>query len=199
MWHYHCLITSKYLYLPSTYEKKNLNINLGSPLLRVYHWIADYTSSMQNDGNGKDEVEKLPDFLSALDEGYDLVQGSRFSRGGYHKNTPINRYIGVRFIFSPVLSLASRRFISDPTNAFRAISRKFLLDKRVLPFRQEFVRFNLQLYIVYRAASLGFNFKEIPVSRIYPDDGSVPTKIHGKTVLISVLEMFKVAFGCHNP
>jgi dolichol-phosphate mannosyltransferase len=33
--------------------------------------------------------------------------------------------------------------------------------------------------MVHRAARLGFRVKEIPVQRVYPDDGTVPTKIHG--------------------
>ena len=120
-------------------------------------------------------------------------------KGGYHKNTPLNRYLGIRYIFSPVLSLASGRYFSDPTIAFKAISRKLLLDKRVLPLRKEFVRFNLLLYLLYRPAKLGYRIKEIPVTRVYPDDASVPTKIQGISVLIYVLEMFKVALGLYDP
>jgi len=82
---------------------------------------------------------------------------------------------------------------------FKALSRKFLLDKRVLPFRKEFVRFNLIFYLLYRCAKLGYRIKNIPIVRVYPDDGSVPTKIHGMTVLLLVLEMFKVALGFSNP
>jgi len=165
----------------------------------AYALMRGYEGMVIVDGNGKDGVQSLPDFLDALEEGYDLVQGSRFMKGGFHRNTPLNRYIGVRYIFSPVLSLASGRYFSDPTISFKAISRKLLLDKRILPFRKEFVHFNLLLYLLYRAAKLGCRIKDVPVSRVYPDDGSVPTKIHGMSVLINVLEMFKTAFGCYNP
>ena len=165
----------------------------------AYALAQGYEGVVIVDGNGKDGIDALPEFLAALDEGYDLAQGSRFMKGGFHKNTPIDRYLGVRYIFSPILSLASRRFFSDPTPTFKALSRKFLLDKRVLPFRKEFVRFNLLLYLLYRGANLGCRIKDIPIVRVYPDDGSVPTKIHGMTVLLNVLEMFKVALGFYNP
>jgi len=165
----------------------------------AYALAQGYEGVVIVDGNGKDGIDALPEFLAALDEGYDLAQGSRFMKGGFHKNTPIDRYLGVRYIFSPILSLASGRFFSDPTPAFKALSRKFLLDERVLPFRKEFVRFDLLLYLLYRCANLGFRIKDIPIVRVYPDDGSVPTKIHGMTVLLNVLEMFKVALGFSNP
>lgn len=165
----------------------------------AYALIQSYEGIVILDGNGKDGIEALPDFLAALEEGYDLTQGSRFMKGGFHRNTPLNRYIGIRCIFAPVLSFASGFYFSDPTPTFKAISRRFLLDKRVFPFRNEFVRFNLLLYLNYRAAKLGYKVKEMPISRVYPDDGRVPTKIHGMSVLINVFEMFKVALGCYNP
>jgi len=164
----------------------------------AYALSQGYEGIVTVDGNGKDGVEALPKFLAELDNGYDLVQGSRFMKGGYHKNTPLYRLLGVRYLFSPVLSIASGYYFSDPTNAFRSISRKFLLDKRVKPFRKEFVRFDLQLYLDYRAGKLNYKVKEIPVSRVYPDDGSIPTKIHGISIFVNVWEMFKVAFGCYN-
>jgi len=57
----------------------------------------------------------------------------------------------------------------------------------------------LEYYLDYRAAKLGYRAIKIPVSRLYPDDGSVPTKIQGMSVLINVLEMFKVALGLYDP
>jgi dolichol-phosphate mannosyltransferase len=62
--------------------------------------IQNYEGIVIVDGNGQDGIEALPEFLAALDEGYDLVQGSRFMKGGFHKNTPPNRYLGIRYIFA---------------------------------------------------------------------------------------------------
>jgi dolichol-phosphate mannosyltransferase len=141
-----------------------------------YAMEQGYEGIITIDGNGKDGVEAIPDFIRALDEGYDLVQGSRFAKGGIHKNTPLERYVGVRFVVAPVLATCGFWY-TDPTNAFRAMSMRFLKDPRVQPLRNIFVRFNLQVYVNYQAARLGFRVKEIPVVRVYPEDGSVPTKI----------------------
>lgn len=135
-----------------------------------------YDGIITLDGNGKDGVEAIPDFINALDEGFDLIQGSRFKPGGFHENTPLERYIGVRYVVAPLIALGGYWY-TDPTNAFRALSRRFLLDERLQPLRPLFVRFNLHHYLLLQAARLGFRIKEIPVRRVYPSDGSVPTKI----------------------
>jgi dolichol-phosphate mannosyltransferase len=90
---------------------------------------------------------------------------------------------------SPLLSLAARRRFTDPTNGFRAKSRRYLLAPRLQPLRREFVRFQLQLYLTVRAARLGYRATEIPVHRAYPADGPVPTKIRNlRTKLLNVWE-----------
>lgn len=159
-----------------------------------------YDGIVTIDGNGKDGVEALPAFIEGLDQGYDLVQGSRFMKGGEHTNTPLERYVGIRFVMAPALALGCGYWYTDATNAFRAISMHFLRDPRVQPMRRVFVRFNLQLYFVYRAAMLGFKVKEIPVKRVYPDDGSIPTKIVSwRHKYLNFREMAMVALGCYNP
>ena len=159
-----------------------------------------YEGVVTVDGNGKDGVESLVDFIAALDDGYDFVQGSRFLAGGHHENTPMERYLGVRLVMSPLLSLGSRYWYTDVTNGFKACSRRFLTDRRVQPIRRIFVRFNLQPYLNYRAARLGFRVRELPVRRVYPSDGSIPTKIRDfETKWLNVKEMLLTATGAYNP
>ena len=166
----------------------------------AYAMEQGYEGIVTVDRKGKDGVEAISNFISCLENGYDLIQGSRFLKGGFQENTPIERYLGVRFIMSPILSLGAGRKFTDVTNAFRACSMDYLLDERVQPLRKEFVFSNLQLYLDYRAAKLKFRTKEIPVSRVYPDDGSVPTKITKfRTKLLNVYEMVCTALGIYNP
>ena len=159
-----------------------------------------YDGVVTVDGNGKDGVESLPEFLRLLDEGYDFVQGSRFLDGGEHKNTPLERYVGVRYVVSPLLWLGGGFLYTDPTNGFKALSRRFMADERVRLVRRVFARFSMQHYENYRAAKLGFRIIEIPVSRVYPDDGSVPTKITSiaKKILL-VWELLLTVVGAYNP
>lgn len=165
----------------------------------AYAIEAGYDGVITVDGNGKDGVEAVPDFVAKLDDGYDMVQGSRFKKGGNHKNTPFERYIGVRFVIAPLVALGGFWY-TDPTNGFRAMSMRFLKDSRIQPIRDIFIRFNLQHYVIFNAAKLGFKVIEIPVSRVYPDDGSIPTKITTWKIKWLILqELLATIFGVYDP
>ena len=59
----------------------------------------NYKGILTIDGNNKDSIEDVPEFIAKLQEGYDLVQGSRFIRGGHAINTPPVRYAAVRLLY----------------------------------------------------------------------------------------------------
>jgi dolichol-phosphate mannosyltransferase len=152
------------------------------------------------DGNGKDDVAAIPDFLALLDAGFDHVQGSRYIPGGRGVNTPTSRSLGVRLIHAPLLSLAARHRYTDTTNGFRAYSARFLSDARVAPLRDVFMGYELHYYLALRAARLGFRVTETPVTRTYPASGAVPTKIHGLRGNLGILRtLAKTVLGAYTP
>ena len=159
-----------------------------------------YDGAIIIDGNGKDGVEAIPNFLKAMDDGYDMIQGSRFVKGGVHKNTPLERYIGIRFVMGPLLALGCHYWFTDCTNSFRGLSMRYLKDPRVQPIRKEFVDFNLHPYLMYRAVKLGYKATELPVLRVYPDDGSIPTKITSWKHRFRIIGgMVTTIIGGYNP
>ena len=131
------------------------------------------------DGNGKDGLDGLPAMRAALEDGWDHVQGSRFIPGGHHENTPLVRYLAVRMLHAPLISLAAGFHYTDTTNGFRAYSRRLLEDARIAPLRSIFDQYQLHYHLAIEAARLGFRVKEVPVSRCYPASGKTPTKIKG--------------------
>lgn len=165
----------------------------------AYAMEQGYEGIVTVDGNGKDDVRALPTFLEHLEMGYDLVQGSRFMPGGIHSNTPLERYMGIRLVVNPIISLSSGMHYTDVTNAFRACSMRYLTDPRLQPLRTIFVRFNLQFYLNRQAPRLGMKCIEIPVKRIYPSDGSVPTKITTlRTKLLLMKELLMTISGRYD-
>lgn len=140
------------------------------------------------DGNGKDDVSAVPRFLSLLEEGFDHIQGSRYIPGGKGVNTPLARHVGVKLLHAPLVSVAARRRYTDTTNGFRAYSRKLLTDMRVSPLRDIFLGYELHYYLAIRAARLGYRVVETPVTRSYPRDGKIPTKITGFRGNLDVLK-----------
>lgn len=149
-----------------------------------------YEGVITVDGNNKDGVEAIPQFIQKLDDGYDFVQGSRFIPGGKAVNTPFIREIAVKLIHIPVIRYASGFRYTDTTNAFRAHSRVLLLDNRLQIFRNIFSAYELLGYMSVKAPRLGFNVVEVPVSRTYPKAVKTPTKISffkGNYQLIKIL------------
>ena len=62
--------------------------------LRMGIWWAlerGYKGIITIDGNNKDSIEDVPKFIEKLEDGYDLIQGSRFIKGGRAINTPFIR------------------------------------------------------------------------------------------------------------
>ncbi len=175
---------------------------LSAQLRCAYAWVLDqgYEGVVTIDGNGKDGVESLPQFLSALDSGFGYAQASRFIRGGHEENTPWLRSLAIRLIHAPVLSLAAGRWFSDTTQGYRAYSRDYLLDRRVQPFRDVFTRYELLAYLTVRASQLGYRVREIPTSRVYPKGEAIPTKIRGLRPLIDLLiVLWRTVSGAYHP
>jgi len=161
---------------------------------------SGYSGIIVMDGNDKDDPAAIRAFVSALQNGYDHVQGTRFIRGGRAIRTPKSRYFAIRCLHAPMISAAAGVQYTDTTNGFRAYSTRFLLDARVQPFRAIFSAYELHYYLALRAPRLGYRCCEIPVTRAYPDDGKVPTKIHGWRGNLAVLRtLFDACLGRYVP
>lgn len=171
--------------------------------LRMGIWWAlqrGYQGIITIDGNDKDSIEDVPHFIEKLQEGYDLIQGSRFIQGGKAVNTPLIRNISVRLIHAPVISLTAGQHFTDTTNAYRAYSARYLSDERVKPLRDIFMTYELLAYLSVRATQLGYKACEIPVTRAYPKKGKTPTKISffkGNSELMKIL--FQNLLGAYKP
>ena len=154
--------------------------HLSDQLMLGYYYamIQDYQGTITMDGNGKDGIEGIFKFIKALDEGYDLVQGSRYIHGGRAINTPKSRDLAIKLLHAPIISLISGFKYTDTTNGFRAHSIKVFKDERIQVFRYgEFPTYSLIHYLTVIVPQLGYRVTEIPVLRKYPEKGKVPTKI----------------------
>jgi dolichol-phosphate mannosyltransferase len=169
-------------------------------VLFAYALEQGYAGMVTIDGNGKDGVEAIPQFLAALRDGFDFVQGSRYVPGGSEENTPLDRKLGLKLIHAPLLSLASGFSYTDTTNGFRAFSDRFLLDPRLQPFRDVFDTYNLHYYLSVKAPRLGYRVTELPVRRVYPANGPTPSKIGGVAGKAAILKLLLyTVMGRYNP
>ena len=175
---------------------------LGSQMRMAFAWALErgYEGVVVIDGNGKDDVSAIPSFVDALNAGFDHVQGSRFIKGGYHENTPLSRLLGVKLLHAPLLSLFSGYRYTDTTNGFRAYSKALLSSSGLDLFRNKFLGYELHYYLALMAPKLGFLCKELPVTRKYPAEGKVPTKISPIKGSLQVIRLlFNVCVGKYAP
>lgn len=169
--------------------------------IALHHALEqDYKIILMIDGNNKDGIDAIPDFIAALKNGCDFVQGSRFLPGGAHKNTPKDRYVSIKYIFNPLMNMGSGFQYTDAINGFKGTHASILRDERIQIFRPVFTLYSLQYFLNYRVPKLGFKVKEIPVSRCYPDSEKTPTKINGLKTRFKILwHLSKVVLGRYNP
>jgi dolichol-phosphate mannosyltransferase len=118
---------------------------------------------VQMDADFSHNPADLPRLVAALDEGADMVIGSRYIKGGQVPGDwgPLRRTmslvanLGVRFI-------AGLFPVRDCTNGFRVISAGLL---RRFDLTQEPPRgYVILVYLVYQALRLGAHVREVPVS-----------------------------------
>jgi dolichol-phosphate mannosyltransferase len=166
---------------------------LSAQMRMAFAWAIHegYKGVIVVDGNDKDDISAIPEFVRLLSEGYDHIQGSRYIPGGKAINTPKTRHFGLKLIHAPLISLASRKKQTDTTNGFRAYSSKLITDSEIAVFRDVFQTYELHYYLAIESGRRKkFKTIETPVIRSYPKKGKTPTKISpikGNLHLLTVL------------
>jgi glycosyltransferase involved in cell wall biosynthesis len=102
------------------------NLGIGGAVQSGFKYALreGYDVAAQVDGDGQHKSSYLPDLLARLHTGgkADMVCGSRF-RGDPGYRVPLGRRIG-NLIFALVLTVLTRRRITDPTSGFRITNRR---------------------------------------------------------------------------
>jgi glycosyltransferase involved in cell wall biosynthesis len=101
------------------------NLGIGGAVQTGYKFADErgYDVAVRIDGDGQHPAQAIPELLSKLQIGRaDMVIGSRFVSGRSEYRVPFTRLAGIK-ILSGVISLLSRRPVTDPTSGFRAANR----------------------------------------------------------------------------
>lgn len=156
----------------------------------------DYEGIITVDGNNKDSMHSISEFVKKLEEGYDFVQGSRFMEGAKHENTPFIRLLAMKLILIPFVNILSKYHYTEIASAFRAYSKKLLVKADIL--RDCFVSYEFLWYMSVFAAKNNFKITEIPTERCYPKNGKIPTKISLKGCFGIIMQLINLACGKYN-
>jgi dolichol-phosphate mannosyltransferase len=117
-------------------------------------------------GDDQDDPQEIIRLAEAIvDDGHDLVQGSRYLPGGRFINQPHSRTAMTR-AYSALFSLCVRRRITDATNGFK-LFRASLCERLTLD--QEWLdRYELEPYLLFQAVRQKHQVVEVPVTKFYP-------------------------------
>jgi dolichol-phosphate mannosyltransferase len=126
--------------------------------------------------NGKHDPAQIPDLVRPLvDEGLDLVRGSRSLPGGSQVNMPWHRAALIR-LFTWLLSLAVGQRVTDGTGGFQAYRLSILDDLRIDLDQAWLGRYEVETYLFVKTLLLGYKWKEVPVRITYPTRGLTYTR-----------------------
>ncbi len=92
----------------------------------LYAYKNDYDIAIQVDGDGQHDPKYLRDLIDSIQEGNDMVIGSRFVKKSQYKQT-FFRMLGIRMISLAIL-IGTRRKIYDTTSGFRAANKKIIKE-----------------------------------------------------------------------
>lgn len=157
-----------------------------------------YKGIVTVDGNNKNSVEQIMEFVDLLEKGYDFVQGSRFMKGGYHENTPLLRLIGMKCFSNPLISISSGFKYTEVMSSFRGYKIEIINDEKIAVFRDIFQTWDLLLYLSNKIPQLGYKVIEIPQTRVYPKKGKTPTKINIIGNIKIIIQLIKIAMGFYD-
>ena len=89
-----------------------------------YAYENNYDAAIQFDGDGQHLPEYIPALVKEIENGYDIVIGSRFVEEKKHLSA---RMLGSRLI-TAMIKLTTGQKINDPTSGMRIINRKLIKD-----------------------------------------------------------------------
>ncbi len=140
-------------------------------------------------GNDKDNPNEIPFLLAPLtEEGFDLVQGSRYlnKAGGFGGDMPLYRKFATR-LHPLMFSLLTGHRMTDTTNGFRAMRLSMFNNEQIHLDQEWLSTYELEPYILWKTVSLGYKIKEVCVTKIYP-----PRHLGGYTKMTPLISWWSI-------
>jgi dolichol-phosphate mannosyltransferase len=148
-----------------------------------------YDRFFEMDADLSHDVRHLPDFVRALDDGYDVVIGSRnIPHGGIEGWGPGRYFIskGGSFYSRTILGLPVR----DLTSGYKAYSRRALEAIDLAEVHSN--GYSFQIEMTYRAIRRGMRVKEVPI--LFVDRTIGHSKMSRKVFLEAVGVVWKLRY-----
>jgi dolichol-phosphate mannosyltransferase len=154
-------------------------LGLGTAYVTGFRWALErnYDAIFEMDADLSHDPNEIPNFIRKLDQGADLVLGSRYLNGIRIINWPLRRLVLSRLAAS-YTRMWTRLPLSDPTSGFKCFRREVLESINLDRVRANGYAFQIEMD--YFAWKLGFKIHEIPI--IFTDRYSGHSKMNPKIV-----------------
>jgi dolichol-phosphate mannosyltransferase len=148
-----------------------------------------YQRFFEMDADFSHDVRYLPDFVRALDNGADVVIGSRNIPGGGVEGWGLGRHViskGGSLYSRSILGLGVR----DLTSGYKAFTKRALEAINLDSVNSN--GYSFQIEMTYRAVLKGMNIKEVPI--VFVDRRAGNSKMSRKIFLEAVAVVWKLRF-----
>ncbi len=164
-------------------------LGLGTAYIQAFDkGLAEgYDRFLEMDADLSHDVRYLPDFFRALDEGADLVIGSRNIPGGRVEGWGVGRHFiskGGSIYSRTILGLG----VKDLTSGYKAFTRRALEAIDLPTVRSN--GYSFQIEMTYRAVRRGMRVKEVPI--VFVDRRVGQSKMSRKIFLEAVGVVWKL-------
>ncbi len=187
---------------------KNIEISsgekrgLGAAYVRGISWAIENMGAQllfEMDADLSHDPKKIPEFLAKIDQGYDMVIGTRYSQGGsIPSNWGLSRKLFSIFGNLTVKMILMRFWIHDWTGGFRALKKEVFLKEK--PELTAFRGYTFQVSFLHKAVRDGFKIAEVPIH--FTDRTLGRSKIVPKEYIMDLLKyIIKARFWelVHSP
>ncbi|NCN87548.1 MAG: glycosyltransferase family 2 protein [Candidatus Pacebacteria bacterium] len=134
---------------------------------------------------------KIPQFLKMIDEGYDMVLGSRYIKGG---GIPDDWGIDRKFMSVVgnlvIMTVLTDFRIRDWTGGYRAITKEVYEDVHKNLTSERFSGYTFQIGSLHQAVRKGYKVGEVPFQFVDRTEGE--SKLGGEYVKNTLIYIFKV-------
>ena len=164
---------------------------LGAAYLDGFSTLIEkgYEKIIQMDADFSHKPEYLPEMVKKSDEGYTVVVGSRYTKGGGTENWGLGRRIisrGGSFYASTILGLG----VNDVTAGFKCWNSKLL--EKVISTPLVLSGFGFQIEMAFRTKICGGKVFELPI--VFPDRTEGVSKMSGKIFKEALFGVWKLRF-----
>lgn len=142
-----------------------INRGKGESLKTGFNYIkrSNYNIIILLDADGQHDPREIPKLIRELNEGYDIVIGTRKKR---KSKMPIIRRI-TNFITSLIVSLIVKQMVKDSQSGFKAMKTEVIKNLDLIS-----KRYDLESEILVKASKKGYKIGHAQIKTIYGDETS---------------------------